>query len=784
MSLSKIPVNMFCKVSWLCLVALALLMLGFAFHRGLHIDTSISALMPIETQDLERTNALATVRDMADRRVTLLLKSDNQQQLEAAVEAAKQAIEQAPKLVSLVPQGQLPESALALFKEKRFFLLSEDDREQLRIGDLQGFKQKKLTDLYGGTAQLNVLDFEADPFNTLGAYLEPRLQANLLPPSNLQYVLTLRLSDRFGEAKTQAALATLFDAMRADLQTNYPEVTLYRSAVFFFAQHSASDAKRDINFISAGSLLAMLILLLLVFRSVWPLAVPLASILVGVVVAFSVVHTVFSSVHVLTIVFGASLIGIVIDYSIHFYFHCTHPSASSQLETGRNTISPALMRALLISLLSSVIGYAALALSGLELLQRVAVFSVCGVIASWLTVITWAPQTVKRTSVAVVSLLSKASESLQSFAKKVSQAVSLALWLAALACAVVLIGLLAKGQDDPRLFIKMPAHLLAENDTVAQAIAAPQTGRYLLVRAATEQALFDRLKDLEARVTNAQELLSVLDWLPAPQQQLENYKMSAALYNDGGLAKQFMSELGLPDSAAQVPALAYRKTPATPLSAIELFGPDQIALPALVYRSDSNYYAYVFFKRGAAAAEFEKVAASLNAITSIDDIEYVDSVAASTQILAKQRHSAILMLLLAYVVMAALLLFVYRQSQAVLLLLIPGSATVVAVLILAMLGQAFTLFHTMALFLVLGLGMDYAVFLAEMRDNRHVTLQAVLLSALTSMLSFGFLALSRIPVAQAFGLTVFLGSTMNLFFSFVFVHVISRRKAQRLEQGC
>ena len=89
-------------------------------------------------------------------------------------------------------------------------------------------------------------------------------------------------------------------------------------------------------------------------------------------------------------------------------------------------------------------------------------------------------------------------------------------------------------------------------------------------------------------------------------------------------------------------------------------------------------------------------------------------------------------------------------------------------------GIGLSLFHTMALFLVLGLGMDYVIFSAELRNEPSVTGQAVFLSALTSLLSFGLLAVSSMPVVQAFGLTMLVGNLFNLLGSRIYVALTDR----------
>ncbi|MBL4672270.1 MAG: hypothetical protein JKX81_08400 [Arenicella sp.] len=64
--------------------------------------------------------------------------------------------------------------------------------------------------------------------------------------------------------------------------------------------------------------------------------------------------------------------------------------------------------------------------------------------------------------------------------------------------------------------------------------------------------------------------------------------------------------------------------------------------------------------------------------------------------------------------------------------------------------------------------MDYTIFAREITQRQSVTLQAILLSALTSLLSFGLLGLSSIPVVASFGITLLIGNLFNLLGVFVY----------------
>jgi predicted exporter len=73
------------------------------------------------------------------------------------------------------------------------------------------------------------------------------------------------------------------------------------------------------------------------------------------------------------------------------------------------------------------------------------------------------------------------------------------------------------------------------------------------------------------------------------------------------------------------------------------------------------------------------------------------------------------------------------------------------------LGTPLNLFNLMGLVLVLGVGVNYAIFLREGGVRAAATLAGVLLSAGTTMLSFGLLAFSSMPVLSSFGLTLLVG---------------------------
>jgi predicted exporter len=93
-------------------------------------------------------------------------------------------------------------------------------------------------------------------------------------------------------------------------------------------------------------------------------------------------------------------------------------------------------------------------------------------------------------------------------------------------------------------------------------------------------------------------------------------------------------------------------------------------------------------------------------------------------------------------------------------------AVALAPLFAALAHVAFTFFNAMALVLVLSIGVDYSVFCRETYGARKpVTMLAIVLAALSTILSFGMLAFSRVFAVHAFGMTMLIGIFMAFLFA-------------------
>jgi len=83
-------------------------------------------------------------------------------------------------------------------------------------------------------------------------------------------------------------------------------------------------------------------------------------------------------------------------------------------------------------------------------------------------------------------------------------------------------------------------------------------------------------------------------------------------------------------------------------------------------------------------------------------------------------------------------------------------ASVLALAAQGWLGEPLQLSNILALLLLLGIGVDYGIFLLE-HDGDGAAWLAVVLGAASTWLSFGLLALSSTPALHAFGFTLMIG---------------------------
>jgi predicted exporter len=360
------------------------------------------------------------------------------------------------------------------------------------------------------------------------------------------------------------------------------------------------------------------------FRSLKPIAWVIVSVAIGCLGALSVCWVIFDRIHLLTLVFGASLIGGAQDYGT--YFLCNRFAADArQLNSWQ--LLRRLMPALTLALATTVIGYLGLALTPFPGLRQVAVFSAVGLVFAWLTVTCWFPALVWRGTFNSGRLTEKYADTMQHWPVLRCDRGTLAFGLLAIALAVFGLSRLHT-DDDIRSLQNPPKHLVDEQIKLSQLLDVPAPAQFYLVRGPTaeavlqrEEVLRERLEPMiEKRLISGYQALS--NWVPSLHVQGEHRQLiQNKLLNDGGALNLLARKLGEDDKwvSRSREALLASALPLSP----ENFFKSPIAEPSRpIWLGNLNgIYASIVGVRG---AKKDNLAILQQAASGLEGVQWVD----------------------------------------------------------------------------------------------------------------------------------------------------------------
>jgi predicted exporter len=143
-------------------------------------------------------------------------------------------------------------------------------------------------------------------------------------------------------------------------------------------------------------------------------------------------------------------------------------------------------------------------------------------------------------------------------------------------------------------------------------------------------------------------------------------------------------------------------------------------------------------------------------VSSRNDVKFLDKTDEISTLFGEYRIKITELLALALVVIWLVLGWRFSFKQSCKMVAPSIIAAICALAVTVATGTAINLFNLLALALILGIGIDYTLFFAQPRQHKS-TLLAVTLSAITTTLSFGLLALSNTHAIHSFGITVLTG---------------------------
>jgi predicted exporter len=169
-------------------------------------------------------------------------------------------------------------------------------------------------------------------------------------------------------------------------------------------------------------------------------------------------------------------------------------------------------------------------------------------------------------------------------------------------------------------------------------------------------------------------------------------------------------------------------------------------------------------------ADAPRLAADIAAAAG-KDVVFLDLKGESDRLLETYLHEAIMLSLIGGLVIVVLLAVSLRSARRVATVLAPLVAAVIATAgILAFGAQKLSIFNLFGLLLVVAVGSNYCLFFerrATVGETRERTLASLMLANLCTVIGFGVLSFSHIPVLYGIGETVGIGALLSLGFAAV-----------------
>ncbi len=753
------------KLPWLFLsLLLAVVALAaWQWRDGAPLSANLMELVPGTSPDALESRAEQRMQEPLNREMLVLVgHADRQQALTMAQRLGEQW--QASGLFETVQwnlQADLPALRKQLL-QGRLAMLSADDR-QLLSEHPDAFIQQRVQALFDPFNGFTLVPSQDDWLGLTGRIQnsQPKHGAVRLDIGSGALVadadgkswvmLRARTTGNAFDMNLPLQVAELLQHSRE--QAAKSDVQLLAASGLLYAANGQQQATREMTWVGGGATVGILLLLLLAFRR-WGVLLAFVPVLVGMLFGAVACVALFGHMHVMTLVLGSSLIGVAVDYPLHYL------SKSWSLKPWRSW--PALrltLPGLTLSLITSVIGYLALAWTPFPALTQIAVFSAAGLLGAYLSAVCLLPALLKNVQLRPAQWPLRLAERLIHLREALLGCIRTPALLALLIAFCVGGLMQLQSKNDIRQWVGAPQHLTDEAQTIARITGYQPTSQFFLVRAANQEQLLERQAALSERLQQLVNLdklqgYMALDQLvsaPSQQQQVrESLNKLPSFW-------QPLLDLGVPVAALQNELQQLQTLPAEDIDAA-LAGPLGEPYRTLWLGPTEDGVAAMTSLQGLNNPSLLRVQAlDLPGVVLVDRLGDLNTVFAATQISAAELKLA------SCVLIVLVLMLPFGLTGALRIVALPLLAALCSLASLGWLGQPLTLFSLFGLLLVTAISVDYAILMREQVGGAAVSLLGTLLAAVTTWLSFGLLAVSSTPAVSNFGLSVSLG----LAFSFM-----------------
>jgi predicted exporter len=752
---------------------------GVAWLCSLNLERKISSdvldLVPAD----ERSPELSMVRSLAgqdEARVLLLAirvsarqgesDEDRGARCDRAAAAFSSALGSAPAIAESIPlsdSGPRDAMGAALFKGRFDFLLPGwlEQRRRDYAEAAPGGAARPLPPFQDWLAETTATELEAylskpeamatqdivtsDPLLLvpgLVARMESLSATGLAAGRSGEYSLVWARA-RFSPLAPEGQQPVLdaVDRALAKTRETSPDAEVRWTGIGRFAAASRARIERELTFLNLLSLALVIAVSAVCVRRVYR-AFHLVPVVLGSLLgAWVAVTLAWERIHILVFVVGSLLAGVAVDYGFYLYLQPRRRPDEPYRERASRLIRP-----LLASALTTVIGFSFLLWSELPLIRQLGVFVSAGLICALATALLWFAQ--------VDNSYLETREFIRRRPSGRSSGVRRAARIALLAGALVAVTgpWRLHWRDDIRE-LEIPTPELKANDADVRSLFG-ETGEntVYLTRGSTPAEARASLQVFLAwlQKNHPEARTATLGYALPTEAQWE--KLPAELASLGGFADDLRSALGRhgfepgafsPFFDAWDAALARRDRPSYDQLVAQLSAALKGPLASLLHTGTGPSW-FVTIAEPAPAGD---PPAGLNTVTD-------SQLQNMNELFSRYRVSALRLSSVGLAFVGASVFVLYGLRKGIRIFAIPAGACLFAFGLFGLAGATLNLFNLLGAFLGVCLSHNYAIFSAESTRRGEEPPPSIRMSAVATACSFGVLALSRIPVVSALGSTV------------------------------
>ncbi|MEM7561470.1 MAG: MMPL family transporter [Pseudomonadota bacterium] len=670
--------------------------------------------------------------------------------------------------------GSFGEDQLEVIEDNRYRLSRSDLNESFSVEGLQNAVQERLRGLTSPQARLEKKYLQADPTGEVISLLtewQGKLSKHKTPEQrhsvwfsgdHSRALLLAEIEADISELDNQVAAVESIRKSFSELEGQNLQMIMTGPAAF--AVESGEDIKADVRILTYMAVGMVVVFLWAAFGALRVVALVVAPLAVGVLIATAVILILYGQIHGITLAFGVTLAGVAVDYPIHLM---TGLGSDRDRNVAHiRNIWPTLR----LGVFSTIIAYAAFLFSGFGGLIQLGIFTITGLLAAALFSRYILPYLAARREASLHGL-----GRVHGAFKWGAQALSRFGWVVPTALALGVIVLATTTLPVLHLNVDSLSPIKetrrAEGRMLRGDLGFWAGGKMLVVVGENKEAVLQQQENIE---TDLDQLVSsgvisgfdmASQFLPSQKTQEQNltvFRKSAEIRQnlEAALEGTPFKKAVFNPFLAQLPELA----------TLQPLGSDELAetsmgdrLSPLLFDISDEAGGVILLHDVADEGVMAKYS------ESNQNLYYLNLKAEATNLVARNVKWVSIVMLGCVVIIYLMLSRAFQSWRRPLRVMVPTfSAAVVVATILVLVGCPLSIFHLISLLLVVGLGLDYALFFDRLPDNPEewdTTFKSLWICGGTTVLVFGILTFSQTPPLKAIGVTVGIGATISMLFA-------------------